>query len=53
MGNYSALLKEPLCVFGSLETVLPGSWQSIKGAKITLFLSPCIVWLLMLRYLEV
>ena len=27
-----ALVKEPLCIFGSLETVLPGSWQSIKGA---------------------
>ena len=29
----SALLEEPLCLFGSLETVLPGSWQSSKRAK--------------------
>ena len=35
--NFSALLKEPLFMFGSLETVLSGSWQSIKGAKIALF----------------
>ena len=26
MENCSALLMEPLCIFGSLETVLPGSW---------------------------
>ena len=36
-GNCSALLKEPLCIFGFFETILPGTWQSIKGAKIAEF----------------
>ena len=30
-------LQKPLCIFGSLETVLPGSWQSIKAAEIAFF----------------
>ena len=33
MENSSAMLKEPLCIFGSLETVLSGSWQSTKVIK--------------------
>ena len=39
MENCSVLLKESLCMFGSLETVLTGSWQSIKGAKVAFFRS--------------
>ena len=46
MENCLALLREPLSIFGSPEvlsifgspeTDLPGSWQSIKGAKIAFF----------------
>ena len=33
MESCSALLKEPLCIFSSPETVLPGSWQLIKVLK--------------------
>ena len=34
-----ALLKELPCIFGSLETVMPESWQSIKGDTIAFLLS--------------
>ena len=33
MEKNSAFLKESLCIFGSLETILLGSRQSIKSAK--------------------
>ena len=37
MENCSALLKEPLCIFGLPEIALPGSCQTIKDAKVALF----------------
>ena len=36
-GKCSKIMKEPLCTFDSPESVLPDSWQPIKGAKIAFF----------------
>ena len=33
IGNFSVLLKEKVCMFGSSNKFLTGSLQAIKGAK--------------------